>query len=126
MVWVPVNHMLSADDVRYVLEHAEAALVLVDDAIHDRPELRAMLDALALPVLRLRPGRGADEATPLRQALQGQPCTEPAVDIGDNDLSLIMYTSGTTGRQKGVMHSHLSVHSALASNVAESGITRDS
>ncbi len=126
MVWVPVNHMLSADDVRYVLEHAEAALVLVDDAIHDRPELRAMLDALALPVLRLRPGRGADEATPLRQALQGQPCTEPAADIGDNDLSLIMYTSGTTGRQKGVMHSHLSVHSALASNVAESGITRDS
>lgn len=126
MVWVPVNHLLSVDDVRYVLEHAEVALVLVDEALHDKPALRAMLEALELPTLRLCPGRGVAKPTALRQAQQGQPTEVLDVAIADNDLSLIMYTSGTTGRAKGVMHSHLSVHSALMSNVAESAIGRDS
>ncbi|MCY1490308.1 Long-chain-fatty-acid--CoA ligase [compost metagenome] len=126
LVWVPINHMLSADDVRYVLEHAEASLVLVDDVLHARHELRATLDAVGVPTLLLRPGRDKAETTPLRKALQGQSGEVPDVDISDNDLSLIMYTSGTTGRQKGVMHSNLSVHSALMSNVAETGIARES
>jgi long-chain acyl-CoA synthetase len=126
MVWVPVNHMLAVDDVRYVLQHAEVSYVLVDDILAARPELQAMLRDLGLPTLTLRPGRAAADATPLRMACAGQPDTAPEVDIANDDLSLIMYTSGTTGRQKGVMHSHLSVHSALMSNVAESDITRNS
>lgn len=126
MVWVPVNHMLSADGVRYVLEHAEVAYVLIDDTLAARADLAPMLADLGLPTLILRPGRAADELTPLRQASQGQADAPPEVDIDDDDLVLIMYTSGTTGRQKGVMHSHLSVHSALVSNVAELLLGRDS
>jgi long-chain acyl-CoA synthetase len=125
MVWVPVNHMLSADDVRYVLEHAEVAQVLIDDALYAKPDLRAVLDAMGNPVLTLRPGRALDEATPLRQACAGQPGTPPDVAIDERDLALIMYTSGTTGRQKGVMHSHGSVHAALMSNLAESTTDRE-
>lgn len=126
MVWVPVNHMLAVGDVRYVLEHAEVSLVLLDDALAARPDLQPVLRELSLPTMILRPGRAADEATPLRQACQGQPSSAPEADIADHDLSLIMYTSGTTGRQKGVMHSHLSVHSALVSNVVESAVSRHS
>ena len=48
----------------------------------------------------------------------------PEVDIGSDDLCQVMYTSGTTGKQKGVMHSHASVYAGVMSNVAEFNATR--
>ncbi|NYT63046.1 AMP-binding protein [Alcaligenaceae bacterium] len=119
MVWVPVNYMLTGPNVSYVLEHAEVSRVLIDSALLEREDLRAAIDALALSVLPLSPGRLRGQPTPLCDAIEGLPCTTPDVDIDDDDLLLIMYTSGTTGRQKGVMHSHASVYSALMANAAE-------
>src|SRR5690606_24262094 len=34
MVWVPINPGLNADDVRYILEHAEAKMVVIDDLLY--------------------------------------------------------------------------------------------
>ncbi|MGQ3030186.1 MAG: AMP-binding protein, partial [Ferrovibrionaceae bacterium] len=33
LVWVPINTMLGADDVDYILGHAEVALVVIDDSL---------------------------------------------------------------------------------------------
>lgn len=120
MVWVPVNHLLAAQDVGYVIEHAEAAQVLIDTPLLERADLADLVHALGLPTLALSPGRAPQQSTPLRQALQGHTEATPELDIDDDDLVLLMYTSGTTGKQKGVMHSHASVRSALMSNAAES------
>lgn len=119
MVWVPVNHLLSGADVSYVIEHAEAACVLIDTPLLERDDLAAVLQQLTLPQLELTPGATDDQGSPLQQALQGHSERPVEVDLDDNDLVLLMYTSGTTGKQKGVMHSHLSVHSAFMSNAAE-------
>jgi len=120
LVWVPVNTMLAPADIRYILEHSEAALVVVDDQLFANPSLRDALDQLQLPV-RLCELAGPAEYS-VMQSLRGMPETLPDTIIDERDLAMIVYTSGTTGRPKGAMHSHRSVHSALVSNIACLGI----
>jgi long-chain acyl-CoA synthetase len=120
LVWVPINAMLAPDDVRYIIEHAEAKLVVVDDRLYGH--LQPMLDALGLPIRLCESGAPATAMSTLSRVLQGMPDTLPEVVIDDRDLALILYTSGTSGRPKGAMHSHRSVHAAVMSNISMLGI----
>lgn len=120
LVWVPVNTMLAPDDMRYILEHGEAALVVIDDQLYANPALREALDQLQLPV-RLCELAGPAEYSVMK-SLDGMAATLPGAIIDERDLAMIVYTSGTTGRPKGAMHSHRSVYSALVSNIASMAI----
>ena len=99
LVFVPLNTRLAAPRMRAVLADATPALLLHDDAYAElAATLRATdpLRGVALGQLRVSGGDLAYEA--LIAAANARP-TRP---IGLEDVSLVLYTSGTTGFSKGV------------------------
>lgn len=121
LVWVPINTALAPDAIGYILDHAEVGHLVIDTAFHARPELRELVESRGIsPILACPPGSEAAAGMPtVARACASGPATLPEVVIDGDQLVLIMYTSGTTGKQKGVMHSHASVHSALMSGAVE-------
>lgn len=93
---VPLNFRLAPGEVAYVLEDSGAALVVADAPL--APLARA---ANADPLLVV----GEDYDSAVASASD----TLPHVEIDENDVAVIMYTSGTTGRPKGAMLTHLNL-----------------
>ncbi len=93
-VLVPINFRLVAEEVKYIVEHSGARVLLVD------PELE---DALAEVQCEHRAIIGADSDSPLEHA-------EPKPWVYDEDATAtINYTSGTTARPKGVQLTHRNI-----------------
>jgi acyl-CoA synthetase (AMP-forming)/AMP-acid ligase II len=93
-ILVPVNFRLNADEVRYILEHSGAAVLLID------PELDASLRHIPIKH-RIVLGAASDAQLFLRAGAR------PQLEVRDeNATASINYTSGTTARPKGVQLTH--------------------
>ncbi len=111
---VPVNFRLAGGELRYVLGDSEARVLLFEPATAP-----AVLEATERWRGRLvfvgdsAPSPGTLSFGELMAAGTAAPSRDFPVD--ERDLSLILYTSGTTGRPKGVPRTHRNHHAgALA------------
>ena len=117
-VAVPVNFRLAANELRYLLDDSGAKVALYEDST-----AATMLDAAGGTSIRgvfvgdTSPA-GAVAFAELEGGRAGVPALEPP---SEDDLSLILYTSGTTGRPKGVPRTHKNHYAGAMAHVIQCG-----
>lgn len=110
-VVVPINITLPPDDIVHVILNSGSRLVLTTEAFAAKFEGKPIPVLVANQTPQLD---GRTKAPSMEEALaQGDP-NFGGVEYGDADtLRILMYTSGTTGRPKGVMLSEQNLASNL-------------
>ena len=127
-VSVPINFMLTATEVGYVLGHSGATGLIAEDALVPVAEqaLREQGGGSSITVRGVIPDHGDQpspgqeagwEAVPDWMAYDGPP--PPDVTVADDDLAQLIYTSGTESRPKGAMLSHRSLIAQYVSCVVD-------
>jgi fatty-acyl-CoA synthase len=122
---VPINYMLNAEEIAYILQHAEVSCLtasgefapLLDQACQlsgRQPSIvaRYLMDTSEVP---------ADLAhwVPLQARRAAAPMTPFESDVSDDDVAHVLYTSGTESRPKGVMLTHANLISEYVSCIVD-------
>ena len=114
---VPLNVRYAPAELAYCLKDAEPRVLVSDDSTTDlvQDALEA-LDRAPAPTLVHEGDRPpADRARRLEALIAEQPGDPPDIAVAPDDISVMLYTAGTTGRPKGVPRSH---HAELSAGLA--------
>jgi long-chain acyl-CoA synthetase len=106
-VAVPLNAWWKSEELRFGLEDSGARLLFCDrrrwDLVRDLVERLPALEHVHVMDLDEPEGRGRPGVELIADE---DPGTLPVVDVAEDDLLAILYTSGTTGRPKGATITH--------------------
>lgn len=101
-VLVALNIRLTAADVAYILDHSGARILIYD---HEYEPLALSAGALAKGQVRMVRAGGDAGSNEYEQLVDKAPPTRRSLS-DERSLLAINYTSGTTGKPKGVMYHH--------------------
>ena len=120
-ILVAVNIRLSSDEIGYILKHSGSSFLFVD---YEFEPVVKPLDLTGITVVRVD-DTGAP-GDPYEDFLaSGSPAAVPSVLEDEEETIAINYTSGTTGRPKGVMYSHRGTWVNAMGEVVETGMSFD-
>lgn len=127
VIMVPINYMLNAEDVAFILGHAEVSACFVSPEFRELSQEAMRLSGISPVLLSLisRPAAPQGDWLPFRELIAGGEISEPEVELEDDDIAHILYTSGTESRPKGVMLTHKNIISEYVSTIIDGGMTED-
>ena len=117
LVLVAINTRLGRDEVKYIVEHSRSKAVFVD------AELEGLLEGVDDAVEVVWIDNTGEEGDPYEDYLaEGSPEPVESVLEDEEETISVNYTSGTTGRPKGVVYTHRGAYLCALGNVIEMGM----
>ncbi|HEY3830898.1 MAG TPA: long-chain fatty acid--CoA ligase [Acidimicrobiia bacterium] len=119
---MPINWRLAAPEVAYILEHSQARAIVCDDAL--APLADDAISGLEQPLTKVCVSDPAPDGwLPLAGVRVDAPSARARVTVAGDDVHRLMYTSGTTGRPKGVMLTHANLAWKNLAHLVEFGFS---
>jgi fatty-acyl-CoA synthase len=120
-VAMPINWRLAGPEVRYILDHSGARALVCDESL--RGLAGEATKGLEATVIRACIAPTAPDGWTALAGLRAAAGSVAPVPAAADDIHRLMYTSGTTGRPKGVMLSHANLAWKNMAHLVEFGFT---
>ncbi|SET99620.1 fatty-acyl-CoA synthase [Salinibacillus kushneri] len=125
---VPLNYRLSGEDLDYIIQHSDAKMLIVDEEFAGSIEKIVPHLFLENIIIVSVDGfqsslNGVDYEDFIKEVPSG--ASPPEVEIDENELLTINYTSGTTSKPKGVMLTHRANYMNAANFMYHLGVHYD-
>lgn len=126
-VLVPINFMLKADEVAYILRHAGARTLATDSGLSSLARAAAALQTGVREFIWLPSEDPSEPANDMHRfdALTSCRAALPAITLTGTDLAQVVYTSGTESTPKGAMLTHDAVLWQYVSCVVDAEIAAE-
>jgi acyl-CoA synthetase (AMP-forming)/AMP-acid ligase II len=127
LVKVPLDVMLSSRDMEYRIKDSEATAVILDEFFYNKAGLFFKEYDFVKHVICVTEDERilSQGVTSFYRLMDSSPSSNPNINVVPDDLLAIMYTGGTTGLPKGVMHTHKSYLSIAYTQLVENDVRED-
>jgi len=115
-VLVEVDHRLSSKEMEYIVEDSQPRIVFVG---------RGLEDLMSSVSGRFRNLKQIGLPNEYEKIIASYASKEPEIEVREQDIVTIMYTSGTTGMPKGVIYTHKNLMASVINLASTMDVCED-